>query len=958
MFQNSLKSSLMATAMVLPVALVGLAAQSAQAQTQPKSPPVAAAPASDGTEVQEVVVSKYREHSAAVKELESANTVTVITASDLLETPDGDVAGSLSRVAGVNAISGGFGGQGNNNIGSAADLPGRGQAEYDSLRGLNAEYNLNTINGVNVAQGQAYSREVQFDLLPPTGLQTIVINKQLTPAQDGDAIAGSFDFQTPNAYDFSGKDAFSFNLGTHVEGRALEYDRDPVGASASIAGAHKFGDSDQFGVYASLYYDYRNFSNSEVDGAYPAEVNGQYTFALQQFNGPGAGNLNASAPGVNVAQNLVATGINYGLTTGHEGRYGGNISLDWRPNSDFQAYLRSTYARESVQQDTYYLQMYGSTFSQQQIGTSNLATPVIDTIDPRYYFETAPEQAELGTFQVGFNWKSGALHLAPNVFGSWGYDNEPNHIEVSARDPEQAPFMPYGGANLFGGGPNGPVPLLSTAEAASVYNFGAYGQRRSGELSTAFSNQVRGGAKIDGGYDFNTDWLKAINFGLKFESAERNHTDRDYEGGLVFHTNADDPPVSAASYISGSVKNLVPGLINYPAPLETEGGLFKQFYAAAAAAGGLNAFTDICNSNFAVDNNNCNTQRGIEQVTSAYVSGDLLWHGLQIIPGLRFEHTDITNHFYELQTDNNGNQIPGVFASNSTTYDKVLPSIAVNYRPNPLTVYRAAIWTSYVKPSLFQLGGGEQISFSPDSASSTGESETITKGNPNLKTLDAVNYDASAEWRNTFGGYAVVAVFYKSLNNFFFDSVSAYSNATTSGTQYVQVTTPENGGSGDVYGIELTGRQKATGMPAPFDGFGLQGNLTLERSAVHTGVAGLDPTERLQGQPNTAANAQLFYEKGPISAQLSYQYSGEYVSGYAVIGDGISTTSQLDSWVKASSRVDLHVSYRLPVGVRMDFSVANLLDNISYYGTIGKSDALPTIINSGRTFDLVARYSF
>jgi TonB-dependent receptor len=958
MFQSKFKSSLMATAMMAPIVLASLAAQSAQAQAQTQTQPAAAQASAPSDEVQEVVVSKYRERAADVKELEAVNTVTVLTASDLVETPDGDVAASLGRVAGVTAINGGFGGQGNNNIGSAADLPGRGQAEYDSLRGLNAEYNLNTINGVNVAQGQAYSREVQFDLLPPTGLQTIVINKQLTPAQDGDAIAGSFDFQTPNAYDFSGKDAFSFNVGSHVEGRALEYDRNALGASASIAGAHKFGDSDQFGVYASLYYDYHNFANSEVDGQYPAEVNGQYTFALQQFNGPGAGNLNASAPGVNVAQNLVATGINYGLTTGHEGRYGGNISLDWRPNSDFQSYLRATYARETVQQDTYYLQMYGSTFSQHQIGTSNLATASIDTIDPRYYFETAPEQAELGTFQVGFNWKSGALHLAPNVFGSWGYDNEPNHIEVSARDPEQAPFMPYGGSTLFGGGPNGPVPLLSTAEAASVYNFGAYGQRRSGELSTAFSNQARGGAKIDGGYDFNQDWLKAINFGLKFESAERNHTDRDYEGGLVFHTNADDPPVSAASYISGSVKNLIPGLINYPAPLETEGGLFKQFYAAAAAAGGLNAFSDICNSNFAADNNNCNTQRGIEQVTSAYVSGDLLWHGLQIIPGLRFEHTDITNHFYDLQTDKNGNQIPGVFASNSTTYDKILPSIAVNYRPNPRTVYRAAIWTSYVKPSLFQLGGGEQISFSEDSASPTGESESITKGNPNLKTLDAINYDASGEWRNTFGGYAVVAVFYKSLNNFFFDSVSAYSNATTGGTQYVKVTTPENGGSGDVYGLELTGRQKFTGMPAPFDGFGVKGNLTLERSAVHTGVPGLDPTERLQGQPNTSANAQLFYEKGPISAQLSYQYTGEYISGYSAIGDGISTTSQLDSWVKDSSKLDLHFSYRLQSGVRLDFAASNLLNSVFYYSTIGKSNALPDISITGRTFDIVARYSF
>jgi TonB-dependent receptor len=948
MLPHSIKSYLLATAMAMP--MVG-AANLAYGQTQTQTP-AAAAPVDDGNAVQEVVVSKYRKRAADVKELESKNTITVITASDLVKTPDEDVAASLSRVAGISAINGGFAGQGNNNIGTAADLPGRGQAEYDTIRGMNAEYDVNTINGVNVAQGQAYSREVQFDLLPPTGLQTIVINKQLTAAMDGDAIGGSVDFQTPNAYDFTGVSSLAFALGTKVEGRALQYDRDAVGGSGSIAGSHKFGDSEQFGVYAAAYYDYRNFSNSIVDAAYPAEVNGMYTFAQQVFNGPGAGNLSQTAPVPSIAQNLVATGVDYGLTTGHEQRYGGNISIDWHQSPDFRAYMRATYAEETIVQSSYYLQLYGNDFAQAQEGTSNLATPVIGSIQPRYYYETAPEQAELGTSQLGFNWRSGGLRLAPNLFGSWGEDNEPNHIEVSAREPEDGPYMPYGGSVLFGQGANGPVPLVSSAQAATIYDFGSYGQRRAGELSTAFSNPGRGGAKIDGGYDFNQDWLKSIDFGFKFESAERNHTGRDYESGEVFTSNADDPSFASAPYVSGSVKNLIPGLINAPAPLVNQAALFTNFYAAAAKAGGLDAFNDICNSNFVVDNTNCNTQRGIEQVTSAYVSGELMWNGVQIIPGLRFEHTDIHNSFYVFGLeDSKGNDIPGNFAKNSTTYDKILPSLAINYRPNGLTVYRAGIWTSYVKPSMFQLGGGDQISYTADGG------ESITQGNPNLKTLDAVNYDASGEWRNTFGGYAEAAVFYKSLSHFFYDSVDAYTNQTTDLTTHIS--TPENGGTGYVYGLELTGRQKFTGMPTPFDGFGLSGNLTLERSGVHTDVPGLDSTERLQDQPNTAANAQLFYEKGPISAQLSYRYTGDYVSGYGVIGDGGLATSQLDSWVKSNTRVDLHLAYRLPVGVRMDFSISNLLDTVGYYSTIGKNtDVLPTIVNSGRTFDLVARYSF
>jgi TonB-dependent receptor len=413
------------------------------------------------------------------------------------------------------------------------------------------------------------------------------------------------------------------------------------------------------------------------------------------------------------------------------------------------------------------------------------------------------------------------------------------------------------------------------------------------------------------------------------------------------------------------VKNLVPGVINVSAPLVNQGALFKYFNAAVAGKG-LNNYSDICpgytsptdpnpppNGSFQ-DTYNCNTQRGIEQVSSAYISGNFMLGGVQIIPGLRFEHTDIHNDFYVLE-----NNSVGHFASDSTKYDKLLPSIAANYRPNALTVYRAAIWTSYVKPSMFQLGGGEQISFSPDSSSPTGETENITKSNPNLKPIDAINYDASGEWRNTFGGYAVVAVFYKSLNHFTYSQVDSYTNQTSGGSEFVTVSTPENGGSGRVYGLELTGRQKFTGMPAPFNGFGLASNLTLERSAVHTEEAGLDPTERLQDQPNTTANAQLFYEKGPISAQLSYRYTGSYVAGYSVLGDGGPASSQLDAWVQDSTRLDLHVAYRLPSGLSLEASASNLLDAPSAYETIGKNtNIIPDIVNSGRTFDFVARYSF
>ncbi len=96
---------------------------------------------------------------------------------------------------------------------------------------------------------------------------------------------------------------------------------------------------------------------------------------------------------------------------------------------------------------------------------------------------------------------------------------------------------------------------------------------------------------------------------------------------------------------------------------------------------------------------------------------------------------------------------------------------------------------------------------------------------------------------------------------------------------------------------------------------------------------------------------------GAIS--LAGSGTGAFVSGYSVLGDGVSATSQLDSWVQPNTRLDLHVGYILPGGFRLDASVANLLDSNSLYETIGKNtNILPEIVNSGRTYELVARYSF
>jgi hypothetical protein len=123
-----------------------------------------------------VVVTGRRTQTADSLQLTSTNTTTVLTAQDLARVPDQNVADSLSRVPGISVVEGGY----PFTNGVSVDQAGRGEGNFVNMRGMDAEFNLNMINGVDVAQGLPYSREVQLSLLPPTGLQKVVVNKTLT----------------------------------------------------------------------------------------------------------------------------------------------------------------------------------------------------------------------------------------------------------------------------------------------------------------------------------------------------------------------------------------------------------------------------------------------------------------------------------------------------------------------------------------------------------------------------------------------------------------------------------------------------------------------------------------------------------------------------------------------------------------------------------------------------------
>jgi TonB-dependent receptor len=871
-----------------------------------------------------VVGNRY---DATNMRMDATNTVEVLSANDLQHTAVHNVAEALGLMSGVNVTTTGTGYFG------GVDGAARGEGMFASVRGLPSEYNVNLVNGADVAQGMPYSRSVQLSLLPPSGLQTIVLNKTSTADMDGDAIGGTIDFRTPSAFDFKKDTSGSVTTSGRVESRARDYGGSGLGGGLAADFQTKFGADKQFGIYASGYYDYRNITNSEVGAAESASNDGSWAFLHANEDG-------SNAAGYDPARNLSSTGMNVGIASGYERRYGGNVSLDWNVDESLKAYAKMTYAYALTDQDTTYTQLLPQNVTYVP-NSSGTYSPNIGRIAHRFWYETNPEKADLATFQVGADKTIGGWTISPNVFYSFGDNDRPNHVEIDGREDKYSQNnFAYNASSLSTLGSGGfPYAQLTPALLNSVNNVGSLYANDSGEVTKIYSGQKKGGAKLDFRYDTEGGVLSSVKFGMKYTDSSREFTNRDWSTAGI---NDGTTTLDDLGIINGEYSSIFPGKYSWNTPKISESAV-ASLIARTLQPGDL----DTCSS-LDYNNYNCNTMRGTEAVTAAYAMATLNVDALEIIPGLRFEHTSIKNTYWVTPQDADGNELPGYFNNNRTQYNEALPSIFFNYRPTSNAVYRASAWESYTRPAFIQLGGGSQINVSEGVT-------TITEGNPDLKPIKSTNFDVAGEWTTDHGGFASVSSFYKRLSDYIYDAGGGQANSNTSGTDTVLYKTPTNGGDGKVYGLEVTLRQKFQDLPAPFDGLGVSVNATRQNSKVDLGKTGFE-NESLQSAPERMANAEIFYEKNGFSLNLSYHYTGSFLSQYDFLNQG---NPWDDLWLRPIRRLDLHTGYLFSNGIQLDLSISNMTKNYSYWSHIGKQNlAISDIVDAGMTTLFTVKYGF
>lgn len=900
----------------------------------------AAAQTANTVKTEEVVITGQRASTVAAIEAQrlSDSVVSVVSADDLGKLPDANIADAVARLPGVNVTV-------NQETGEGESLTARGFA---------STYNVYTINGIRIANTDPDSRGVSLTVLPPNGLQSVSVIKTLTPDLDGDAIGALFDIKTPTAFNQS-KDVSRLIGAYGYNDRARSQNEPDSTKGLEAQFSRKFGGG-RWGLFADAYWQSSHGINEETENDGEWEP---YKFRLN------------SEEAID-ARSMYLPGIDLDYRRVEQQRFGGNFSVDYR-GDDTQLFLRGLIARFERTENNNYTDFRTRTarrLVQKNVDSTTLLQPdaavtgvgakgriysyttgqivdadgdgVITDADrtTRSYWslfgrsgvwdpqamqfarsmETQDLNQTIAAIDAGGKSTLGRLQLTYDVSYSYGLKEDPNHFAVGY-NCDRCGILGTVGVLWSSYDPRFPLPQLKP-QVADVERRDDYLGFDGAGWDRWRQTDKRTGLKFDAKYDLDGT-LDALMAGVKVQQSKRDYDRTPVWGGDLLGVAA--TTLDKSGLVERQLTSMLDGRYYYGSLL-SRSKVVNAIKAAAKASPSGNTIDDL----------NGDDKRSQEDVYAGYVRADFRVDALQVITGLRVEHTKVSNDAWD-------GDVKHKFVTTKSDDTQVLPSVTAIWRPTDSHVLRGAIWKSFTRPEYSNMFSGERVT-----RNAAGEVVSRFIGSPDLKPVQSTNFDLIAEWYPDRSSVLSVGAYLKKMQNFQLTNGNTQEASTSVG--FVQITQVKNGGSADIHGVEINVIKDFDGLAAPFDGFGVSANVTLQKGKAEPGP-GYRAGKKIPfiGQPEQLYNASINYQKYGVQAQLSYNYQGKYIEDLR--------DNAVDKWVQPTKSLDFHSRYTFSRNVAVDFDVANILDGHRYYTTKGESPSYQKdYMEPGRTFMLKVTY--
>lgn len=752
------------------------------------------------------------------------------------------------------------------NVGESLNrLPGvsmlveKGEGRYVQVRGVSSNLNNVTINGVQMGSPEVElgGRQAPLDIISGGVLGGVQVIKTPTPDMDAQGIGGTVNLVTQSPFDFK-QDVFARGSAQVGYQEAL-HGSNPWQADATVGGVFGGG---RWGALIGVSGSSRKFRSN---GFFPDD-------------------WRATAG----ARGGLPTNIKYTNYTIKRERVGVSGALEFRPTDDDRIFLRGLYSRFKEDEHRQRFRAdFGSNLANVTFNADGY-TGVTRNVDVREDLREEEKEKSFSQVAVGGEHARGGWTFDYDL--AYGYDEvvEPNRLwqfrSVSANTTFDFDMR----------------PLLFTAEPRELplSNLGFRQYQEQDENGNEMNWAGRVNARLD------VDWGDGgyLKFGVKFRDEDKKFDGR---------TDVWDRAGAGANRFTLADFNL-------HGPDEFVRFEDRTYTLRYVIGPEIVAFTDqnlggprfVKNVGTSLTNSVLNDYGLNQRFWAGYGMFDVKFGMARVIGGLRVERTEVDVRGYTLV---NGTTVTPKAVSNS--YTDVLPNLQVRVEPRDDLVFRAAYSRTLGRPTFGQLKISGTLTATPlTNGLFDGE---LNEGNVGLKPYVSDNLDATAEWYFGQGGLLSAGAFYKKIKNPIYSFRQTFTNIAVDGRtfQILNYTQPRNADDGEIAGIELAYQQQFVFLPGLWSGFGVAANATFVDAHVNT----FDRRADFRQQANLIYGAQLFYQKGPLEAALSFHHTGKNL-------DSLGSTAASDTYNDRYERLDLKASYALNERVELFVEGQNLTD--------------------------------
>lgn len=853
---------------------------------------------------EEVVVTGYRGSLQRAIDLKFAAVVSQdgIFADDIAAFPDINLAESMQRIPGV------------------AITRDSGEGRQITVRSLGPDFTRTQINGMevlgNTASGMdnrglvSRTRSFDFSLFASELFSGVTIEKSYAASEDEGGIAGTAKLRTPKPFDFPGL-KFAVSGKTMVNGDSTT----PTPHLAALF-SNRWSD---FGVLIAAAFSTAN----SVERGYRNWGWHQAVFGSTNIS-PAIAPSDASA--LLASQIYLPIAETYSSWFNHRTRIGATAALQYRPADNLAFDLdvmfghlsnhRTDYALAAAGSNGLTVDITGSQYLQAAtIVNNSLIAAKFSGVDLRS--EANAMQDATDFYQAVLNSQAdisdkitvhALLGASRSAYGLPVFDKV--FLETEGRDFGFDYTEPNAPANIYGGSLTDPAQWnlmrLDTQEAAIVSRY--------------FNAKLA------------LDWRWTASIKLSSGVAYKSfHNDGWSRTNKVFY---DDIPGGA---LPAAGKSIVEDNTKTAYVV----GDIDSTYAAIGQIRDLTGAYTVPGSDYRLGEN---TLAGYLQIDG---QASLLGHAVRGNLGLRYFSTWISSR----GTLNNGTSVAPV--SVSYRYDELLPAanVVINLADNLLTRFSAN--RNISRPALSDLAAAGTLTTAPFGG-------TITIGNPNLRPFFADSLEASLEYYDEGASYASLGIFYKDMENFITTATSVMPYSQTGfplsfllphqdpDVPY-NYTAPVNGKGADFIGFEVAFQRDFKFLPAPFDRFGVTGNLTYVDGNSPVIFSGRSVSLPLLNLSKLSYNATLYYEDERFSIRVSQAYRGGYRSGAGANGN-------IGEYFEATSNIDFALHYRLSEHFKVTLEGINMTDQPIIQYTDAAAKRIEVVTRSGRTFTFGVAY--